>query len=282
MKRIPAFTLALAMGLLMNTSDAPAAGPAYKPGDRVECDTVGNKAGYRKATVVPFQPGDVYNGYPAGSGYWVRVEIDGWGADRTIACKVEDLRAAPAAAPAPAPRGGPRTERPAPRGGLDLPAPTKPAPTQPAPEKTEIAADGTVGADRPILDCPIKQPQARNGASPDLELLKKVFRCQYGEKPAAPGYDGAATVDVLSMQVGRSRKWRFNAGTGGGDLGGGDADTVVWPIKIEFTNKEHYRTSTTVWEGSIRIFNFFVNSFGEWQYGSAESVKRAETRIIQK
>lgn len=281
MKRIPAFTLALSMGLLLITSEVQAAGPAFKPGDRVECDTTGNGSGFRKAKVVPFQPGDVYNGYDASSGYFVRVEIDGWGPGSTIPCKVENLRAAPAApptaAPAPAPRGEPATGRPAPRGGLDLPPATKPGPAT-----TEVAADGTVGADRPILDCPIKQPQARNGASPDLELLKKVFRCQYGEKPAAPGYDGAATVDVLSMQVGRSRKWRFNAGTGGGDLGGGDADTVVWPIKIEFTNKEHYRTSTTVWEGSIRIFNFFVNSFGEWQYGSAESVKRAETRIIQK
>jgi hypothetical protein len=277
MKRIVAFTLALSMCLLLITSEAQAAGPAFKPGDRVECDTVGNKNGYRKATVVPFQPGDTYNGYTADSGYFVRVEIDGWGRDSTIPCKVENLRAAPAA-PAAAPAG----ERPARPGGLELPAATKPQPAKPAPAKTEVAADGTVGADRPILDCPIKQPEARNGASPDLELLKKVFRCQYGEKPAPPGYDGAATVDVLSMQVGRSRKWRFNGATGGGDLGGGDADTVVWPIRIAFTNKEHYRFSTTVWEGSIRIFNFFVNSFGEWQYGAAESVKRAETRIIQK
>ena len=45
MKRIPAFTLALSMGLLLITSQALAAGPACKPGDRVECDTVGNKAG---------------------------------------------------------------------------------------------------------------------------------------------------------------------------------------------------------------------------------------------
>lgn len=282
MKRIPALTLALSMGLLLITSEARAAGPAFKPGDRVECDTVGNKAGYRKATVVPFPPGDVYNGYTADSGYFVRVEIDGWGPGSTIPCKIENLRAAPAPVPAPAPRSETTTERPARPGGLELPPATKPAPSTPAPAKTEVAADGTVGADRPILDCPIAQPPARNGASPELELLKKVFRCQYGEKPAAPGYDGAATVDVLSMQIGRSRKWRFNGATGGGDLGGGDADTVVWPIGIEFTNKEHYRTSTTVWEGSIRVFNFFVNSFGEWQYGSAESVKRAETRIIQK
>ena len=282
MKRITAFTRALAMGVLLMTSAAGATGPAFKPGDRVECDTTGNGSGFRKAKVVPFQPGDSYNGYTADSGYFRRVEIDGWGADRTIPCKVENLRAAPAVAPAPAPRRGQAPGRTARPGGIELPPATKPAPTTPAPAKTEVATDGTVGADRPILDCPIKQPQERNGASPDLELLKKVFRCQYGEKPAAPGYDGAATVDVLSMQIGRSRKWRFNGATGGGDLGGGDADTVVWPIRIEFTNKEHYRTSTTVWEGSIRIFNFFVNSFGEWQYGSAESVKRAETRIIQK
>ena len=270
--------LAVALALAIGATAAEAANPKFKPGNRVECDTTGSKgAGYRKATVVPFQPGDVYNGYDAASGYFVRVEIDGWGPERTIPCKVENLRVVnPTPAPA-APRGADGREPPARPTALELPPLTKPSP-----QKTTVAADGTVPADRPILDCPVKQPQARNGATPDLELLKKVFRCQYGEKPAAPGFDGAATVDVESIQVGKSRKWKFNGATGGGDLGGGDADTIVWPIRIGFTNKEHYRTSTTVWEGSIRIFHFFVNSFGEWQYGSAESVKRAETRVIQK
>jgi hypothetical protein len=276
MKRNTLVALGLSMGLLMLVAEGRAAPPAFKPGDRVECDTTGDKTGYRKATVVPFRQGEVYNGHDAASGYFVRVEIDGWGPSSTIVCKVENLRAEKPA-PGAAPRASSPAPRPAPPAGLDLPPATKPALPKPG-----VAADGTVGADRPILDCPIKQPRTKNGAAPELELLKKVFRCQYGEKPAAPGFDGAVTVDVESMQAGKSRLWRFNGATGGGDLGGGDADTVVWPIRIAFSNKEHYRTSTTVWEGSIRIFNFFVNSFGEWQYGSAETVKRAETRIIQK
>jgi hypothetical protein len=276
MNRNTLVSLGLSTGLLMVAGEGRAAPPAYKPGDRVECDTTGNKTGYRKATVVAFQPGEVYNGYDAASGYFVRVEIDGWGPSSTIVCKVENVRAGKPIPPAGS-RGPSPNARPVPSSGLELPSSTKPAPVKP-----DGAADGTVGADRPILDCPVKQAQARNGSAPDLEILKKVFRCQYGEKPAAPGFDGAVTVDVESMQVGKSRLWRFNGATGGGDLGGGDASTVVWPIRIAFTNKEHYRTSTTVWEGSIRIFHFFVNSFGEWQYGSAENVKRAETRIIQK
>lgn len=255
--RWPATSLALIVGLLV----APIAVAAYRPGDRVECDTTGSKGvGYRKGVVIAFVAGDTYNGYSADSGYFSRVRLDGWSAEG-IFCKTEDLRAENDAAPAPS-------------------ASTAQSAASTAAAATPNAAVDTFPADRPLLQCPFVQPTARNGDAPDVELLARVFRCQYGEKPAAPGLDGAVTVDVASMQVGRSRKWIYAGGSGGGDLGGGDADTVVWPIKTTFTEKVHYRYSTAVSADAIRIFHFFVNGFGEWQYGSAESVKRPEISTL--
>lgn len=250
----------------------PAATIAAVPGDRIECDTTGTKSvGYRAGVVIPFLPGDTFNGYGAESGYFVRVRLDGWSAEG-IFCKTEDLRAgssapAPASAPVPAPTAI---------------APAQSATTPTASTRAAAATDGTVPADRPLLSCPIEQASARNGDAPDTQLLERVFRCEYGEKPAAPGLDGAVTIDVASMQIGRQRAWIYAGGSGGGDLGGGNADTVVWPVKTKYTEKVHYRYSTTVSADAIKVVNFFVNDFGEWRSGSAESIKMPETQMIQK
>ena len=262
------FVVVAVLGLCL-TAPAPAyalVGP-FKVGDRVECDTIGNKKnGYRKATVIAYQPGDAANGRDQNSGYFYRVHIDGWNAEGML-CWTEDLRplaATPPAAPAP-----PANRRPAPTTTAPTTAPL-PAPAGPGPM---VDAMGTVGADRPILSCPTSQPTARNGDAPNLELLKRVFRCQYGEKPARAGLDGAVTIDVEAIQAGRSRKWAFAGGTSGSDGDGGTADTIVHPIKITFTKTTHYRSGITRSAGTIRIYRFYVNAFGEWQYGSAENIR---------
>lgn len=43
-----------------------------------------------------------------------------------------------------------------------------------------------------------------------------------------------------------------------------------------FTEKHWYRTRTETYANTIRIFNFFVNAFGEWQCGSAETIRRPD------
>jgi hypothetical protein len=137
-------------------------------------------------------------------------------------------------------------------------------------------ADGTLSADRPILACPVAQKHVKNGTAPDLKVLEKVFRCQSGEKAAAKGMDGAFIINVESMQVGKPRLMDYLADKGDGTPG----KTLVYPIKVTWTEKTFYRTRTAVVERKIAIVNFNVNSFGEWQYGSAKNISDGTYKSI--
>ena len=134
-----------------------------------------------------------------------------------------------------------------------------------------VDKDNTLSADRPILTCPVDQPTVKNGAKPDIELFKKLIQCSWGEAPATKGYDGAITVDVTSLQVGTPRKWDILR-----DLGNG----TVYPVKAKFGYKTFYRTRTSVSANWIRVFNFYVNAFGEWAVGSQESIKAGDLSDI--
>jgi len=129
--------------------------------------------------------------------------------------------------------------------------------------------------DRPILPCPVTQATVKNGARPDPELLKKLVRCSKGEKAAEKGYDGAVTVDVAALQIGEARKWSPLRDTGNGKL-----DTMVYPTKVTYSVRTHYKTRIAAEDNAIRILNFYVNAFGEWQSGSEEPVKSAEVKSI--
>jgi len=128
---------------------------------------------------------------------------------------------------------------------------------------------------RPVLSCPVVQPTVKNGARPDPELLKNLVRCSKGEKPAEKGFDGAVTVDVAALQVGESRKWSPSRDSGNGKL-----ETIVYPVKVTYSVRTHYRTRIAAEDNAIRILNFYVNAFGEWQSGSEEPVKSAEVKSI--
>lgn len=128
---------------------------------------------------------------------------------------------------------------------------------------------------RPILSCPVAQPTAKNGSAPDPELLKKLVRCSKGEKAAEKGFDGAVTVDVAALQIGESRKWSPSRDSGNGKL-----ETIVYPVKVTYSLRTHYRTRIAAEDNSIRILNFYVNAFGEWQSGSEEPVKPAEVKSL--
>jgi hypothetical protein len=138
-----------------------------------------------------------------------------------------------------------------------------------------MVAFPSLAQDRPFLSCPVTQPAVKNGARPDPELLKKLVRCSKGEKAAEKGYDGAVTVDVAAVQIGEASKWSPSR-----DSGNGKIDTMVSPTKVTYSVHTHYKTRIAAEDNSIRILNFYVNAFGEWQSGSEEPVKSAEVKSI--
>lgn len=120
------------------------------------------------------------------------------------------------------------------------------------------------------LSCPVAQAAVTADAKPDVELFKQIVRCKKGEKAVAAGDEGAVTVEVSALQVGSPRPWTYRQ-----DSGSGQEGTLVYPVKATYTVRTHYRTATEVEDGWIRILNFYVDSFGEWQIGSEEPVKSA-------
>lgn len=125
------------------------------------------------------------------------------------------------------------------------------------------------------LSCPITQTAVSADAKPDVELFKQILRCRKGEKSVAAGDEGAVTVEVSALQVGAARPWTYRQ-----DSGSGQEGTLVYPVKATYTVRTHYRAATEVEAGWIRILNFYVDSFGEWQIGSEEPVKSATTERV--
>jgi hypothetical protein len=222
----------------------------YKTGDRVECEVTGNPNGkyWEKGTVLDFRAND----QPDGS--WYRVKADSNKVE--YYCRVEHIR--PIA-------GGTqtKTENRVERTG--------------ATEEKPIAEVNDIPAGGDFVECPAKQKQVRNGSRPDAELLKKIIRCAKGEKAVEEGDEGAVKVEVSDIQIGTSRPWSYSQ-----DLGNAKPGTVVYPVKATYTVKTFYRTATEVEEGWIRILNFYVNAFGEWQIGSEENVRSPKVKRIQK
>lgn len=226
----------------------------YKPGDRVQCNFIGSSAPqhekyYEPGTVMAFRPND----QPDGS--WYRVKADSNKVE--YYCKIEHIR----------PIGGTKP----PGGGTKPPKDPVEDPREETTEENEIP-DGTG-----FVECPIEQKQVRNGSRPNAELLKKIIRCAKGEMAVEKGDEGAVKVDISAILIGTSRPWSPSR-----DSGNGKASTIVYPVKATYTVTTYYRTATEVAEGWIRILNFYVNAFGEWQIGSEEQVKSPKVKRIQK
>jgi len=220
----------------------------HKPGDRVECEVTGSLPGkyWEKGTVLDFRAND----QPDGT--WYRVKADSNKVE--YYCKVEHIR----------PITGTQTK--------EETVAEKTEETRQRPiEKTETSADGE------FVACPVKQKQVKNGSRPDAEVVKKIIRCAKGEKAVEKGDEGAVKVEISSIQIGAARPWSYRQ-----DLGNGKPGTVVYPVKATYTVSTFYRTATEVEEGWVRILNFYVNAFGEWQIGSEENVKSPKVQRIQK
>ncbi len=248
--RILPVLIAIAGFLLIGEISAQA---KYQPGDRVECDTMGIDQWF-KGTVLPYKPQD----NPAlakdktGQNHYIhRVRMDNEASTRPEGgmCFTDRMRPLAGAAAAP-----------------------PPADTSVGP--VSVDENNTLSADRPILACPIDQPTVKNGARPNVEMLKKIIRCDKGEKAAGKGLDGAVTIDVTALQLGAMRQWIYSR-----DIGG-KPGTTIYPVKVTYTERTFYRTRTAVSENWVRIINFYVNEFGEWQSGSEEPVKSPQTRDI--
>lgn len=247
------FAVIATLGLMFAGQLTVFAQGKYKPGDRVECNTVGSSDAkyekyYEKGTVMPFRDND----QPDGS--WYRVKADSNKVE--YYCRVEHIRAS---------AGGTQTKA---ENKVEKPEAPKEKPTAGSPE---ISTDGD------FVDCPVKQKPVRNGSRPDAELFKKIIRCAKGEKAVEEGDEGAVRVEISAIQIGASRPWSYSQ-----DLGNAKPGTVVYPVKATYTVKTFYRTATEVEEGWIRILNFYVNAFGEWQIGSQENVKSPKVTRVPK
>lgn len=138
-----------------------------------------------------------------------------------------------------------------------------------------LAAAFAPPAGAETLTCPVVQTAVAADARPDVELFKLLLRCKKGEKGVPAGSEGAVTVSVSALQVGAPRPWSYRQ-----DAGSGQEGTLVYPVKATYTVATHYRAATEVEEGWMRILNFYVDGFGEWQIGSEEPVKSPSVQRV--
>ncbi len=222
----------------------------YKSGDRVECDTTETGKWWTKGTIMPFQKGDFGGGQePDGSWYHFKADYNGV----EYPCKPKFIR----------PLAADKTKKP----NEEMPETDK--------QSTEEENETTTGGD--FLECPIEQKQVKNGSRPNAELVKKIIRCKKGEIAVAEGEEGAVKVEISSVQIGTSRPWSYSQ-----DSGNAKSGTLVFPVKATYTVKTLYRNATEVEEGWVRVLNFYVNAFGEWQIGSEETIKAGKFKRIPK
>ena len=116
-----------------------------------------------------------------------------------------------------------------------------------------------------------KKPIAKPSGAPTAAIVAQKMRDLW-TKAASPGMDGATTVVVHSVQIGAPREWSILDG------GGGRKGTKVWPAKVHWTYRTHYRTVTDVRERRW-VMDCFKNGFYEWvvqSNGDFKTEKKSE------
>jgi hypothetical protein len=145
-----------------------------------------------------------------------------------------------------------------------------PAPVVAA-DMLRLDGNGTVLADRDLLDCKrLKQPTARNGSPLPVELAKTLIRCLY-EKPSSTASDGATTMDIVEFKPGPSRRWIEKEDRGSAAT----PETLVFPIRVKWDQKTFYRSYNQIQTGNERIFTCFVDG-DVWYCGPAQFIKDGE------
>ena len=115
-----------------------------------------------------------------------------------------------------------------------------------------------------------KKPAAKNSAAPTVQIISQKLR-ETWEKKADPGSDGAQTVIIHSIQIGSPRPWTILDGNGG------KPGRKVWPAKVHWTLRTHYRTRTVVLDRHW-IVSCFKNGFNEWVVQDSGESGQTETR----
>lgn len=217
----------------------------YKVGDRVECDTTTTGKYWMKGTITPFAKGDFGpGGEPDGSWYHFKADAN----KIEYPCKPEFMRPLGEIAVKPSSK-------------VDAPA-------------AVVTTNQTNADNGEFLDCPIAQ---KKGTRPNAELFKKIISCKKGEMAVDEGDEGAVKVEVSAIEIGSPRPWSY-----GQDSGTGKVGTLVYPVKATFTVKTFYRKATEMQVNAMRILNFYINAFGEWEIGSEQLINGGKFKRIEK
>ena len=146
-----------------------------------------------------------------------------------------------------------------------------PAPNIPV-DKLRVDENGTVLADRALLDCDNLKHDGRNGQPLPVDLAKKLIRCLY-EKPSAVGQDGATTMDITEFRVGAPRKWILYQ-----DRGQGSFNTIVYPVHVRWNTKTFTRARNDVVTNREATFTCFADNDNLWQCGITSDPQKEGTK----
>jgi hypothetical protein len=232
----------------------------YAVGQHVECDPMSRQKYYQPGVVIPFHPGETFNGYAAGSGYFYRVLLDGHADDGNL-CKADNTRLA--AAP------------PAAKQATAAPAATPPRPASAA-QVSQASGGDRFGTREPRKCAPVK-------SQPNGEQIKSLIQC---------ADEGQSTRDYryldenLTIQAGGTRRFIEFSDSGSTGI---DTTAPVIPIRgsvdayqcaplSKYTNKgTTYDTDNTGKSCTISpVRNVsgtcYRTTFGDWQCHLPESM----------
>jgi hypothetical protein len=140
-----------------------------------------------------------------------------------------------------------------------------------ATDKLRVDDNGTVLADREILDCEHLTHTGRNGSPLPSDLARKLIRCTI-ERPSQPGMDGAQIMDITEFTPGAARRWKLYE-----DMGQGSLNTLVYPVHVKWNQKTFYRTRNVAVTDKEGMFTCFVDNTNLWQCGSAAGPRKDGT-----
>jgi len=139
-------------------------------------------------------------------------------------------------------------------------------------DKLIVDDNGTVLANRELLDCDNLKHGGRNGSPPPPDLIKKLIRCLF-EKPSPVGQDGATTMDITEFTIGAPHRWRDTI-----DSGQGTANTMVYPVHVKWNTKKFLRDRNDQVTDAEGTFTCFADAVNLWQCGFATGPHKDGTK----
>ncbi len=139
-----------------------------------------------------------------------------------------------------------------------------------------VAATVTLGH-RAGVAAPRNSAKKKVSGAPTAAIVAQKMR-EFWARPAEEGMDGATTVVIHSVKIGAPHEWSILDG------GGGRKGTKVWPAKVHWTYRTHYRTRTEVLERQW-VMSCFKDGFNEWivqSNGEKKTEKKREEPTTMK